>query len=445
MTGTLPPPAVRPRGAAFGLGWSAATQVAGTVVRLASTLLLTRLLAPDAYALLGTAMVVLTTLEWLSDLGVTAALVRHPKGGEAGWLLVGWRLNLHRGVGLAVAAAAAAAPLAAFYQQPDLTWVLVALAARPLLLALRSPAAPRLRRNLEYRALFVDELCQVVVGAGTSIALAWLVPGVGVWALVGGTLAGAVTGVVASYVLAPLAPRWHSDPVAGKELRRFGWGVLLNTLAMAAWLNLDRLLGLRLLPIEMVGCYVVATNLAAAVEALLTRKLDVYFGLLNRRQADERGEWHTRTSQRAMNWAGPLLCLGAFSAPFAVRLLYDARYHDAGLLLAMLLTRLIFRLAGQLDFQLLLSDGRVLPATVSYLIAGVAHAAAMFPLASFFGATGVAASVLLSTALLTTAQCLLAPTLRRGLVARLATAGGWTTAGAVAGVVGENLALGFAT
>jgi hypothetical protein len=57
----------------------------------------------------------------------------------------------------------------------------------------------------------------------------------------------------------------------------------------------------------------------------------------------------------------------------------------------------------------------------------------------------VAASVLLSTALLTTAQCLLAPTLRRGLVARLATAGGWTTAGAVAGVVGENLALGFAT
>jgi O-antigen/teichoic acid export membrane protein len=121
MTGTLPPPAVRPRGAAFGLGWSAATQVAGTVVRLASTLLLTRLLAPDAYALLGTAMVVLTTLEWLSDLGVTAALVRHPKGGEAGWLLVGWRLNLHRGVGLAVAAAAAAAPLAAFYQQPDLT------------------------------------------------------------------------------------------------------------------------------------------------------------------------------------------------------------------------------------------------------------------------------------------------------------------------------------
>jgi hypothetical protein len=69
----------------------------------------------------------------------------------------------------------------------------------------------------------------------------------------------------------------------------------------------------------------------------------------------------------------------------------------------------------------------------------------MFPLASCFGATGVAASVLLSTALLTIAQCLLAPTLRRRVLVRLATAGMWTTAGTVAGVVGENLSLGFAS
>lgn len=429
----------RPRGAAFGLGWSAATQVAGTAVRLASNLLLTRLLAPDAYALLGTAMAVLTTLEWLSDLGVTAALVRHPNGADRGWLLVGWRLNLHRGAVLAAAAAAAAYPLASFYRQPALTGVLIALALRPLLLALRSPAAPLLRRNLEYRALFAEELGQAVVGSATALALAWAAPGVGVWALVAGTLAGAAAGVAVSYVLVPLAPRWHSDAAASRELRRFGWGVLLNTLVMAAWLNVDRLFGPRVLPLEAVGWYAVASTLAAAVEAVLTRKLDVYFSLLSRRPPEDRPSWHRRTSLRTLAWVGPLLCGGAFLAPFAVRVLYDPRYHGAGAVLSVLIARLVFRLAGQLDFQLLLVAGRVRPATVAYLAGGLVNAAAFVPLALGFGAAGVAASAAVSTAVVTAVQCGLAAPLRGGGVGRLGLASGWTAAAAVAGYVAERL------
>lgn len=171
MNPVLMPKIIRSRGAAFGLGWSIATQVAGTGVKLASTLVLTRLLAPEAYALLGTAMVVLTTLEWLSDFGVTPALVRHPRGSERGWLLVGWQANFRRGVILTLIAVACATPLAAFYRQPELLGVLLALAARPLIMSLRSPGMPLLRRNLEYRALFVDELAQALTGTLTAI---WL-------------------------------------------------------------------------------------------------------------------------------------------------------------------------------------------------------------------------------------------------------------------------------
>ena len=440
MNGLLVAAPPRPRGVVFGLGWSTAAQVGSAAVKLASTLLLTRLLAPESYALLGTAMAVLTTLEWLSDFGVAAALVRHPNGADRGWLLVGWRLNLQRGVILAAATAAVAAPLAEFYQQPALTGVLLALAARPILIALRSPGTPLLRRNLEYRAVFADEMTQAVVGSAVAFAVASITPSMGAWALVAGTLSGAFVGVLLSYKLAPFVPRWHSDPDALRELRRFGGTVMVNTIAMAVWLNMDRLLGPRFLTLEAVGWYIVACNLAAAAEALLTRKLDVYFGLLSRRPPEERVDWHRRAANRVLGWAGPVLGLAAFLAPFVVRILYDNRYLPAGSLLSLMFVRLIVRLHGQLDFQLLLAVGTVRPATVSYILGGVAHAAGFVPLVLGFGPMGLVVSVLLSTIVVTASQCLLAPCLRGGMFTRLAISSVWVTLGLAAGYAAGVLA-----
>ena len=73
-------PHLSSRAGMMGIGWSSLAQMIGMVIRLGSNLILTRLLAPEAYGLFGTAMAIVTTLEWLSDLGVQPALVRHPDG-----------------------------------------------------------------------------------------------------------------------------------------------------------------------------------------------------------------------------------------------------------------------------------------------------------------------------------------------------------------------------
>ena len=148
----------------FSLGWSGLGQVVGLVVKLGSTLILTRMLAPEAYGILGTAMAVLTTLEWLSDLGIHPALIRHPKGDQREFLLTGWIMGLVRGSGLSICAALAAWPLSDFYSEPSLLGILLVLAARPFLFAIRSPGFPLLRRNLNYRGIFFDEMTQAVIG-----------------------------------------------------------------------------------------------------------------------------------------------------------------------------------------------------------------------------------------------------------------------------------------
>lgn len=416
------------RAGVFSLGWSGLGQVMGLVVKLGSTLILTRMLAPEAYGILGTAMAVLTTLEWLSDLGIHPALIRHPKGDQKEFLLTGWVMGLGRGTLLSVAAALAAWPLADFYDEPTLLGVLLVLAARPFLFAIRSPAFPMLRRNLDYRSIFFDEITQAVVGTACSIAMAFVFQSV--WAIVLGTMAGAVTSVLLSYVLAPMRPGFAWNREAVKGIYDLGHQVFVNTLIMAAWLNLDRLLGLKLLSPADMGLYAIAFNLSAVMEGLVTRMCDVYFSMLAREESEEaQHAWHRKIMSQVAHWGMPLGALAVLAAPFAIWILYDPRYDGAGIIFSILVGRLMVRTVGQLQFQYLLALAQVRLATYAYLVAVVVQIALFFPMVGRFGVAGMATTVLLSTVALTLTQSIL---LQRRVGSGMGAFGatvGWAVAG----------------
>ena len=92
------------------VGWSTGAHFVGLFVRLFSNLVLTRLLAPEAYGIIGSALAVMTTLEWLSDMGVEPSLIRHPKGDTREFLITGWWVALGRGFVLALIAVTLAWP-----------------------------------------------------------------------------------------------------------------------------------------------------------------------------------------------------------------------------------------------------------------------------------------------------------------------------------------------
>lgn len=412
------------------LGWTGLSQCIGLVIRLASNLILARLLAPQAYGLLGTALAVMTTLEWLSDLGVQPALVRHPRGCEDAYLQTGWTLGLFRGVVVTLAAIATAGPMASFSHQPALIGILMGLACRPAIFALRSPGMPTLRRNLNYRGLFIDETAQTAVGTAVSLLLAWTTHSI--WAIVGGTLAGAVTGVVVSYLLSPIRPKLTWDRVAASEIGHLGRQVFINTLVMALWMNLDRILGLRFISLPEMGLYAVAWNLAGVLETLVTRACDVYFSMLVRRGgAEAQDRWHAKVCRRAVEFGVPLGILAIALAPKVINVLYDERYRAAGPLFAVLIARLLIRSLGQIQFQYLLARAEVHTATRAYLVALVVQTGLFFALVPRYGPMGLALAALGSTTTLTLVQTwLLSRKTGWGL-------GGfaWTSLGMAAGIL----------
>jgi O-antigen/teichoic acid export membrane protein len=351
-----------------GLGWSAIAQFTGLLIRLCSTVIVARFLPPQVYGLLGAAMAAVTMMEWLTDLGIIPGLTRSKRGDEPDWLRTGWSLNLIRGLALAIVGVAFAWPWAALMRQPAMGPILAVLAIRPAILALRSPDSMLYRRRMNFKAIALEEVIQTLCGTITTVSVAALTGSV--WALVAGTLAGALSMVISSYFLAPSRPKftWNTEALA--ELRHFGTGVMLNTIAMAMSQNLDRLAGPRVVNLEQLGLYAVAANLASVAEGLLVRFCDVHFAALaNQMNPGDQRLAHRRVRHHfAIAFlAGSLMA--TITAPWVISLLYDNRYIQAGPILGLLMIRLAVRTVTLFEFQLLLALGRLRPATMAYLVA----------------------------------------------------------------------------
>ena len=406
------------------LGWTGTSQLCGMVLRLGSNLLLTRLLAPEAFGLIGTALALMTTLEWLSDLGVLPAILRHPRGGDRDVLSSGWWLGLYRGVFLTLAGITVAWPVSQFYQQPQLFAVLAVIALRPALMSLRSPAMPKLRREMDYRSIFIDEICMTFFGALVSITVGVWYPSV--WAVVAGMLAGAVSGIIVSYILVPMVPT-RRDPEICQELWSFGVKVLLNTMLMAFWMNLDRLLGLRLLSQHDMGMYAVAWNLAMVVEMVINRACDVHFSMLSRIGSEEhRRAAHDQLMQRLSRWVVPVFAVSICLAPLMIRVLYDDRYLAAQPLFLLLMVRVLVRGVGQIQFQLLLSENRIRLGTLAYVCALVTQAVLIVPFTNAWGVQGLALSTLLSTCVVTGMQGILSSRFTNYSISPVSSTFAWT-------------------
>ena len=202
---------------ARGVGWSVGSTAANRVITLMTTLILARLLTPRDFGLVALAVVALTLLNVLSDLGLTSVLVvtqdldRRAQGTVL-TLLVG------AGTIATVALALAAPALADLFREPRLADVVRALAVLPLLSGFYWFYDTLLQREMQFGRRSVAETARNVGAAFVSIPLA--AAGAGVWSLVGGQLIGALILTTTLPALAPYRVRpTFSRPVAGTTLR----------------------------------------------------------------------------------------------------------------------------------------------------------------------------------------------------------------------------------
>ncbi len=191
--------------------WNLLQYGAGKLTTLMSTVILARLLAPEAFGVVALAMLAINLFDHFKDLGVGPGLVQLNRP----WSVIaptGLALTVGTSVLFSLLAAIFAPALSVFLGSEELTPIIRALALSLLISGLAVLPDSALRRRLQFRSRTIPEISGVGLKAVVSIALA--LAGFGAWSLVWGQVVASFATTLVYWII---ALRGDSSAV------RFGW------------------------------------------------------------------------------------------------------------------------------------------------------------------------------------------------------------------------------
>ena len=184
-----------------------------TLIQLASTVVLARLLSPADFGLVAMVTAIVGVADLVRDFGLTGAIIQARKLSERMWMSVMW-LSVALGVGLMLLIAASAPLIAWLYDEQRLIPLTLAIAPILLVNGLTMPMQARVQRDLRFGTLANIDVVSMLVGVGLGIATAAL--GWGVWSLVVMSGAGQVYRLVALW--AASRPRFGRPHISREVL-----------------------------------------------------------------------------------------------------------------------------------------------------------------------------------------------------------------------------------
>ncbi|MGB5865188.1 MAG: oligosaccharide flippase family protein [Sulfitobacter sp.] len=324
-------------------------------LRLASNLILTRILFPEAFGLMALIGLVTVGLMLFSDVGIAPSIAQSKRGDDPDFLDTAWTIQAIRGAILFAVAAALAVPFAAFYDAPELVTYLPIAALSLLIAGFHPTRIETAHRHLLIGRLTMLDLASQVFGIVVMIALAWWLQSV-VALVLGHVISELSKLVITSLFLPGATNRFRWEKAAVHELITFGKWIFLST---ACWFFVsqgDRAVLGKFLSLESLGIYNIGFFLAgfglqlgSAVTARVM--IPVY--------RDARHERAKIAKLRAALTTGTLMILlgMALFGPALVGLLYDPRYAQSGAIVTLLAVALVPQVIGISYDQVALAAG----------------------------------------------------------------------------------------
>ncbi len=343
------------RAAVRGSFWVTVGFVGTIVIRLASSVVLTRFIHPEIYGLMDLVMTILVAIHLFSDIGLGPCIIQSPRGEEKRFLHTVWTMQIVRNVILLGVAMLVALPVSAIYHRTVLTWLIPAVGICNLLDTFYSPGMFLLNRRLKRGPIVAIELIvSLVTMLGTVCAVyAWDPSGFKqvlagkisslpfneslVWTIVIGSVSAKLVGVALTYVLSPGRwPRFDWEKETVKEVFGFGKWVFLSTIISFFASQSDRLLAPNLAGFEASGLYGRAATLVAIATGLVDNLSNSIVLPMIGRVREKGGDFASATARIGLfsKVVGGVLLTGLLTAgPSIVNLLYPAAYSEVGWIL----------------------------------------------------------------------------------------------------------------
>ena len=261
-----------------------ASQATNLSLRVGSLAVLSRLLEPKDFGLVGMVTAIIGVLSLFRDFGLSTATVQRSSVTEEQISTLFW-INLLVGAILAVLAMAAAPVIAAFYHEPRLFAVTAVLATGFLFNAAGVQHSAQLQRQMRFTASAIVDISALVVSVSVGIGMA--LKGYGYWSLVGMTFVTPLVATAGMWLTTRWIPGMPRKNVGIRSMLRFGGTITLNGLIVYLAYNLEKVLLGRYWGAAAVGIYGRAYQLInIPTENLNTAAGEVAFAALSRVQDD---------------------------------------------------------------------------------------------------------------------------------------------------------------
>jgi len=301
-------------------------------IRLVSSVVLSRLFAPELFGVLALVTTILTGISLFSHIGLQDSVIQDPRGDDPVFLNTAWTLQAIRGVGLFLLTIPVAWPMARFYHDSRLLWILPALGLSSAIGGFSSSSLLSLARHMGVGKLSLLELLTQFLQF--AITLAWAVFQPSLIALVAGRLISEFVRTAVSYWFMPEArPRFMLEKESIRQLVRFGRWILVGTALTFLALQSDRLILARLISFRMLGIYGIAFGISDIPRQIILQFCSrVGFPFIARFSSRPRWEYQDiliKYRMPVLAVGGLLLIIVTCTGDFFIRSVYDKRYHDA--------------------------------------------------------------------------------------------------------------------
>lgn len=328
-------------------GWLVGGNVASQLLRLVSNLILTRLLLPEAFGLVAAVNTLYFALVMFSDLGVWQSVVKSERGTQTRFLGTAWSVQLVRGIllgavvllialGFQLAGGSGHFQSGTVYADARLPAMIAVFSLCAVLQGFESMKLAVAQRELKVAYLARLEIISQVIAMAVTLGLALATHSV--WSLLVGTLvaAGAKTAMSHWYLPGPrVQPLW--DPSCAQEIVGFGKWIFVSSVIGFLAAHGEKLILGGSLSTASFGVFSIAATLMMAVMSLYASlNAHLIFSTLSEALRTDTGtaaRVYTRVQQIADAFLG-IMAGGIFmSGHWAVDLLYDHRYQNAGWML----------------------------------------------------------------------------------------------------------------
>jgi lipopolysaccharide exporter len=332
-----------------------------SVIKLGSSMVLTRILYPEAYGIVTMLTSIVFIIEMLSDVGIVALVIRHERGEDPRYLNTMWTVRFVRSCINCAALFILAPFLADWYDSPALAGALRIFSIWFVLFGLESMSFVLAIRRKETRIINYTDLFATFVSTLFSIVYSYFSRDyVGI--IYGMLLNRLLTTVISYRFYRDVRPRLVFDKLASKDLFEFAKYVMPSSMITLVLNQFDKVIFLKLFNLQLLGLYGLATNISGPVDALVAKiSRTVLYARCAENFRIDPGSFVNKYYTENIKLFAVVLLLPASvcgAAHFIVDLLFDDRYLYAGVILqAFAFRSILFSFASTAE-DVLVASGR---------------------------------------------------------------------------------------